>query len=117
MRVGENFFVANGDEHHQGGYPTKPFLTWRLPTAAWVIRGLGEACLACEFAAPAGHVGLDTGSDDCGTGWLAQAHDEVVHAMVGIGLEDVPQDGLAADLDHGFEEGLSGEPGVQARPV
>ena len=43
MEAGEGFYAANGDEQHQRGYPTRPFLTWRLPTAAWVISGLGEA--------------------------------------------------------------------------
>ena len=47
---------------------------------------------------------------------VAQADDEVVHAMMGMGVGDVPQEGFAADLDHGFEEGLFGEPGAQARP-
>lgn len=46
MRAGESFYAANGDEQHQRGYPTKPFLTWRLPTTAWVISGLGEAWAA-----------------------------------------------------------------------
>ena len=31
---------------------------------------------------------------------VATADDKVVDAVVGIGLEDVPKDGLAADLDH-----------------
>lgn len=43
MEAGEGFYAANGDEQHQRGYPTRPFLTWRLPTSAWVISGLGEA--------------------------------------------------------------------------
>ena len=31
---------------------------------------------------------------------VAQAHDEVVDAVVGVDLHDVPQDGAAADLHH-----------------
>jgi hypothetical protein len=46
MQEGESFYAANGDEQHQRGYPTQPFLTWRLPTAAWIISGLGEAWAA-----------------------------------------------------------------------
>jgi hypothetical protein len=42
LQAGESFYAANGDEQHQRGYPTKPFLTWRLPTVAWVISYLGE---------------------------------------------------------------------------
>ena len=47
---------------------------------------------------------------------VAQADDEVIDAMVGIGLEDVPEDGLATDLDHGLglDQGFFGEPGAQA---
>lgn len=33
---------------------------------------------------------------------VAAANDEVINAVVGVGLEDVPQDGLTADLNHGF---------------
>ncbi len=42
MGAGEGFYAANGVEQYQRGYPTRPFLTWRLPIAAWVISGLGE---------------------------------------------------------------------------
>src|SRR6185437_10776378 len=31
---------------------------------------------------------------------VSQAHDEVVDAVVGIDLHDVPEDGPAADFDH-----------------
>ncbi len=41
--------------------------------------------------------------------------DEIVHAVSGINLHHVPQDGLAADLDHGLrlEVGLLGNTGPQ----
>lgn len=42
LQAGEDFYTANGDEQHQRGYPTTPFLTWRLPTEAWIISLLGE---------------------------------------------------------------------------
>ena len=42
LQAGEGFYAANGEEQHQRGYPTTPFLTWRLPTQAWVISHLGE---------------------------------------------------------------------------
>ena len=37
---------------------------------------------------------------------VAAANDEVIDAVVGISLQDVPQDRLAADLDHGFGAGV-----------
>ena len=36
MEAGEGFYAANGDEQHQRGYPTRPFLTWRLAMLAWI---------------------------------------------------------------------------------
>ena len=33
---------------------------------------------------------------------VSQADDEVVDALLRVELEDVPEDGLAADLDHGL---------------
>ena len=33
---------------------------------------------------------------------VAAANDEVIDAMMGVNLHDVPQDGLAPDLDHGL---------------
>ena len=33
---------------------------------------------------------------------VAQADDEVVDAVLGVELEDVPEDGAAADFDHGL---------------
>lgn len=42
LQAGESFYPANGDEQHQRGYPTTPFLTWRLPTEAWIISLLGD---------------------------------------------------------------------------
>jgi hypothetical protein len=33
---------------------------------------------------------------------VAAADDEVVDAVLGVELEDVPEDGAAADLDHGL---------------
>ncbi len=46
MSAGEGYYEAAGDEQHQRGYATKPFLTWRLPTAAWIISRLGEVWAA-----------------------------------------------------------------------
>ncbi len=47
---------------------------------------------------------------------VSEAHDEVVDAVVGIDLHDVPEDGAAADLHHrlGSNGGLFTEPGTQA---
>ena len=46
MRAGESFYVATGEEQHLKGYATTPFLTWRLPTLAWLIATLGEIPMA-----------------------------------------------------------------------
>lgn len=46
METGEGYYPAVGEEQHQRGYPTKPFLTWRLPTSAWIISQLGEPLAA-----------------------------------------------------------------------
>ena len=46
MSGGESYYQAVGEEQHLRGYPTKPFLTWRLPTTAWIINGLGEQLAA-----------------------------------------------------------------------
>lgn len=43
MAAGESFYVAKANEQHARGYPTTPFLTWRLPTLAWLIVRLGES--------------------------------------------------------------------------
>lgn len=47
---------------------------------------------------------------------VAAANDEVIDTMVGVGLEDVPQDGLATDLDHGLGLGVGffADAGTQA---
>ena len=37
----------------------------------------------------------------------ATANDEVIDTVVGISLQDVPQDWLTADLDHGLGLGVS----------
>jgi len=42
MAAGEGYYAAVAREQHQRGYPTRPFLTWRLPTLAWTIALLGE---------------------------------------------------------------------------
>ena len=42
MQAGEGFYVANGSEQVARGYPTTPFITWRLPTQARLIATLGE---------------------------------------------------------------------------
>ncbi|WP_201245942.1 hypothetical protein [Halochromatium salexigens] len=42
MQAGEGFYAANGVEQAARGYPTTPFVTWRLPTAATLIAMLGE---------------------------------------------------------------------------
>lgn len=54
MRGGESFYAATGDEQHQRGYATTPFLTWRLPTLAWLIATLGELPMANILRALAG---------------------------------------------------------------
>ena len=46
MQSGESFYAATGDEQHLRGYATTPFLTWRLPTLAWLIATLGELPMA-----------------------------------------------------------------------
>ena len=46
LRAGEPFYAAAGDEQHRRGYATTPFLTWRLPTSAWLISVLGETKVA-----------------------------------------------------------------------
>ena len=38
---------------------------------------------------------------------IAAANDEVIDTVVGVSLQDVPQDWLAADLDHGLGLGVS----------
>ncbi|NCA91121.1 MAG: hypothetical protein EOM92_20165 [Gammaproteobacteria bacterium] len=43
MAAGEDYYGAVAREQHGRGYPTRPFLTWRLPTLAWVIAWLGES--------------------------------------------------------------------------
>ena len=47
---------------------------------------------------------------------VAAADDEVVDAVGGVELHDMPEDGLAADLDHGLglEVGFFGETGAEA---
>lgn len=40
VRAGENYYAAAGAELVARGYPVKPFLTWRLPTATWLIAAL-----------------------------------------------------------------------------
>lgn len=47
---------------------------------------------------------------------VTAADDEVVHAMGGVELEDVPEDGAATDLDHGLglEVGFLGDAGAEA---
>lgn len=54
MQAGESFYTATGDEQHQRGYATTPFLTWRLPTLAWLIATLGELPMANILRALAG---------------------------------------------------------------
>lgn len=46
---------------------------------------------------------------------VTTANNEVVDAVVGVGLEDVPQNGLAADFDHGFgaSRGFFGDAGAK----
>ena len=43
MSAGEGFYAVTGDEQLRRGYPLRPFLTWRLPTTAWLISNLGES--------------------------------------------------------------------------
>ena len=47
---------------------------------------------------------------------IATAHNEVVDAVVGISLQDVPQDRLATDVDHRFGagRGFFGDAGTKA---
>lgn len=40
---GESYYAATAAEQPARGYPTRPFLTWRLPTATWLIAATGEA--------------------------------------------------------------------------
>ncbi len=42
MAASEGYYTAVAREQHARGYPTRPFVTWRLPTLAWVIDQLGE---------------------------------------------------------------------------
>lgn len=42
MANGESYYAAVAREQHARGYPTRPFVTWRLPTLAWIIENLGE---------------------------------------------------------------------------
>ena len=42
MRNGESFYDVTGEEQLQRGYPVKPFLTWRLPTSAWLVSIVGD---------------------------------------------------------------------------
>lgn len=42
MAAGEDYYAAVAREQHARGYATRPFLTWRLPTLAWIIDQLGE---------------------------------------------------------------------------
>lgn len=42
MAAGEDYYAAVAQEQHGRGYPTRPFLTWRPPTLAWVIDRMGE---------------------------------------------------------------------------
>ena len=42
MRDGEGFYAVTGEEQLQRGYPVRPFLTWRLPTSAWLISTVGD---------------------------------------------------------------------------
>ena len=48
--------------------------------------------------------------------FIATADYKVVDAVVGVGLEDVPKDGLAADLNHrlGPGRGFFGDSGAEA---
>jgi hypothetical protein len=34
---GDSYYYAAGDELRSRGYPTRPFLTWRMPFLAWVL--------------------------------------------------------------------------------
>ena len=42
VRAGENYYRVTGAELIARGYPVKPFLTWRLPTATWLIAALPD---------------------------------------------------------------------------
>jgi len=42
IAAGEGYYAAVAREQHASGYPTRPFLTWRLPTLAWIIDRIGE---------------------------------------------------------------------------
>jgi hypothetical protein len=60
VRAGEGYYDAAGAELRAGGYPTRPFLTWRTPTVACVLGRLpkleGAAFLLfmAAMAVPAG---------------------------------------------------------------
>ena len=41
MVAGEGYYAAALAEHRTSGYPTRPFVTVRLPTLAWAQAGLG----------------------------------------------------------------------------
>ena len=42
MAAGVGYYGAVAREQHARGFATRPFLTWRLPTMAWIINQLGE---------------------------------------------------------------------------
>lgn len=37
VRKGESYYVAAGEELRNWGYPTRPFLAWRLPTLTYIL--------------------------------------------------------------------------------
>lgn len=43
MQAGKGFYASVAAEQPARNYPTKPFVTWRLPTAAMLLAALGEA--------------------------------------------------------------------------
>lgn len=59
MAAGEGYYAAAPGEHRASGYPSRPFVTVRLPTLALVqaaigadgVRWLALALVACAFAA------------------------------------------------------------------
>lgn len=59
MAAGEGYYTAALGEHRVSGYPTRPFVTIRLPTLAWMqaavgadgVRWLALAVVACAIAA------------------------------------------------------------------
>jgi hypothetical protein len=38
---GENYYEAAAEQHREGGFPLRPFVTVRLPTLAWATATLG----------------------------------------------------------------------------